>query len=186
MRVLSLASFMVPQHRRLGVRRLAILPAVLTTVVSLSLVSGCDKVPLLAPNGSVITLFPTSTTIPLNGSTEIVATVIENGVTATPPTPPANGGAATPGASTGSPGAGTPVQNGTLVSFTTTLGKIEPSEARTHNGQVSVRFITGSASGTATITAFSRSEERRVGKECTHSSATLDTDNSCDMDECGT
>src|SRR4029079_10134536 len=52
-------------------------------------------------------------------------------------------------------GAGTPVQNGTLVSFTTTIGRIEPSEARTSNGQVRVRFISGGQSGTATITAFS-------------------------------
>ena len=52
-------------------------------------------------------------------------------------------------------GAGTPVQNGTLVSFTTTIGRIEPSEARTSNGQVRVKFISGGQSGTATITAFS-------------------------------
>ncbi|HXW08503.1 MAG TPA: Ig-like domain-containing protein, partial [Vicinamibacterales bacterium] len=65
-------------------------------------------------------------------------------------------------------GAGTPVQNGTLVSFTTTIGRIEPSEARTQNGQVRVRFIAGNQSGTATITAFSggasgRLENLRVG-----------------------
>ena len=47
------------------------------------------------------------------------------------------------------------MQNGTLVSFTTTLGRIEPSEARTDNGQVRVRFIPGGQSGSATITAFS-------------------------------
>jgi adhesin/invasin len=47
------------------------------------------------------------------------------------------------------------VQNGTVVSFTTTIGRIEPSEARTTNGQVHVRFIAGGQSGTATITAYS-------------------------------
>ena len=78
-----------------------------------------------------------------------MATVIEQGVTATPP---ANGAATT---TTGAPGAGTPVQNGTLVSFTATLGRIEPSEARTQNGQVRVRFIASTQSGAATITAFS-------------------------------
>ena len=64
-------------------------------------------------------------------------------------------------------GGGTPVQNGTVVSFTTTLGRIEPSEARTHNGTVTVKLITGNASGTATITAFSggasSSKELSVG-----------------------
>jgi len=148
---------MVPQHAPRGVRRRASLPAILTVVAGLSLVSACDKVPLLAPSGTVITLFPTATTVPANGSTEIIATVIENGVTATPTPPPTNGGTGTPPGTTttGSPGAGTPVQNGTLVSFTTTLGRVEPTEARTQNGQVRVRFIASGQSGQATITAFS-------------------------------
>lgn len=141
---------MVPQHRRRGSRRLVSLPTILTALVSFSLVSACDKVPLLAPSGSVITLFPTAQSVPLNGEIDIVATVIENGVTSTPPT--GNGTGTT---STSQPGAGTPVHNGTLVSFTTTLGRIEPTEARTHNGQVRVRFIASGQSGTATITAFS-------------------------------
>ena len=147
---------MVPQQRARGLRRLALLPALLTALASLSLASACDKVPLLAPSGSVITLFATAPNVGLNGTIEIVATVIEQGVTATPTAPPANG-AATPGGTTstsGQPGAGTPVQNGTLVSFTTTLGRIEPSEARTQNGQVRVKFIPGGQSGPATITAF--------------------------------
>ena len=40
--------------------------------------------PLLAPGGTVITIFPAATTVPLNGQVEIVATVIENGTTQTP------------------------------------------------------------------------------------------------------
>lgn len=117
-----------------------------------ALMSACDKVPLLAPTGSVITLLAGTTTVSLNSEIVIIATVIENG------TAPAGTGT---GTGTGGPttttrtGAGTPVQNGTLISFTTTLGRIEPSEARTHNGQVSVRFISGGASGIATITAYS-------------------------------
>jgi hypothetical protein len=123
----------------------------------LSLVSSaCDKVPLLAPSGTVITLFPTATNVPANGSIDIVATVIENGVASTPTQPPANGEGGTPTqGSSSTAGAGTPVQNGTLISFTTTLGRIEPTEARTHNGQVRVRFVANGQSGTATITAFS-------------------------------
>ena len=128
-------------------------------IVLLSLAVACDKVPLLAPTGSVITLFATSNTVPLNSEIEIVANVIENGVTSTPTPTPTPGGSGTPSttptASTGTAGAGTPVQNGTLVSFTTTIGRIEPSEARTNNGQVRVKFIAGTQSGTATITAFS-------------------------------
>jgi Big-like domain-containing protein/PKD domain-containing protein len=122
----------------------------------ISAFSACDKMPLLAPGGTVITVFPAATTVPLNGEVEIVATVIENGTTATPPSTgtPTNGGTTT---TTGSSttGAGTPVQNGTLVSFTTTIGRIEPREARTQNGEVRVRFLAGGQSGLAIITAYS-------------------------------
>jgi Bacterial Ig-like domain (group 1)/PKD domain len=111
---------------------------------------GCDKVPLLAPTGAVISLLPQTTTVSLNSEITIIATVIENGQSSS--TTGTGSGATT---STSRSGAGTPVQNGTLVSFTTTLGRIEPSEARTHNGQVSVRLISGGSSGTATVTAFS-------------------------------
>jgi hypothetical protein len=60
------------------------------------------------------------------------------------------------------------VQNGTVITFTTTLGRIEPVEARTNNGQVRVRFISNGQSGLATITAFSggasaKLENLRVG-----------------------
>ena len=117
-------------------------------VVPFALVLACDKVPLLAPTGTVISLLPQTTSVSLNSEITIIATAIENG-----------GQVAPPGTGTGTvttrTGAGTPVHNGTLISFTTTLGRIEPSEARTHNGTVSVRLITGGASGTATITAFS-------------------------------
>ena len=114
-------------------------------LLPLALVAACDKVPLLAPTGSVITLIPSALTVSLNSELTIVATVIENGV--------ASGGSGT-GTTTRS-GAGTPVQNGTLVTFTTTIGRIEPSEARTHNGQVSVKLITSGTSGNPTITAYS-------------------------------
>lgn len=122
----------------------------LLLLLPMALVAACDKVPLLAPTGTVITLFPTTTTVPLNSEVTIVATVIENGVAA------AGSGSTSGGTtSTSRTGNGTPVQNGTVVTFTTTIGRIEPSEARTHNGEVTVKLITGSASGTATITAYS-------------------------------
>jgi len=113
-------------------------------VLPLALATGCDKVPLLAPTGSVITLMPSAFTVSLNSELSITATVIENGVS--------SGGS---GSNTTRAGSGTPVQNGTLVTFTTTIGRIEPSEARTHNGQVTVKLITGTTSGNPTITAYS-------------------------------
>jgi adhesin/invasin len=146
---------------------LACLSAMLASV-------SCDKVPLLAPTGSVITLFATATTVPSTGSMEIVATVIEQGVASapttptTPPTTPGTPTTPTTPAASSTPGAGTPVQNGTLVTFTTTIGRVEPSEARTQNGQVRVRYFADGQSGTATITAFSggasgRLENLKVG-----------------------
>jgi hypothetical protein len=159
---------MLAQTRRRGRFAALILTAAATVLASSA---ACDKVPLLAPTGSVITLFPASTTVPINGEIEIVATVIENGTTTAPST---GGGAApgtpstTPTTTTSTAGAGTPVQNGTVVSFTTTIGRIEPREARTNNGEVRVKFIAGGQSGVATITAYSggasgKLENLRVG-----------------------
>jgi PKD repeat protein len=89
----------------------------------------CDKMPLAAPADSTITLYASSTTVGLNASVDITATVIES--------------------------AGTPVQNGTVVTFSTTLGTIEPPEARTNNGKATVRLVAGTRSGTAEVRAFS-------------------------------
>jgi adhesin/invasin len=57
----------------------------------------------------------------------------------------------------GTTSAGTPVHNGTLVTFTTSLGRIEPVEAHTVNGRVTVQLKADGRSGTATVTAFSGS-----------------------------
>lgn len=95
--------------------------------------AGCDKVALTAPTQSTITLFTAATIVPLNGTTEITANITEQ--------------------------AGTPVQNGTLVSFSSTLGTVEPREARSNNGRVTVRFVAGGSSGRASIRAFSGSTQ---------------------------
>jgi len=90
----------------------------------------CQKVPLLAPSGSSISLTTAVTVVPLGGTVEIIAQVIEP--------------------------SGTPPQRGTLVSFTTSLGTLQPTEAETDTaGRAIVRFIAGNGSGTAVITALS-------------------------------
>lgn len=104
----------------------------LSLAVALPL-TGCDKVALTAPTQSTITLFTNATIVSLNGTAEITANVVEQ--------------------------AGTPVQNGTLVTFTSTLGAIEPREVRTNNGRVTVRFLAGGTSGKASVTAFSGSAQ---------------------------
>ena len=71
-----------------------------------------------------------ATALPVNGSTDIVAQVIESG--------------------------GTPPHSGTLVTFTTNLGTVQPSQAETDiSGRVVVKFLAGTGSGNATITAIS-------------------------------
>ena len=70
---------MLAQYRHhLRRSRAAVLLALLPFI---AFAPACDKVPLLAPGGTVITMFPTASTVPLNGEVEIVATAIENGTT---------------------------------------------------------------------------------------------------------
>lgn len=113
----------------------------------LAFVPACSKVPLLAPTGTTITVLPATDTVSLNSQVQIIAVAIQNGVASSS----GSGSGVTTTTSTG----GEPVQNGTVISFTTSIGTIQPQEARTHDGQVSVTLTTGSQSGTATITAYS-------------------------------
>jgi PKD repeat protein len=104
--------------------------------------TACEKVPLLAPTQSTVTLTINQTTLPINGTAEVVATVTEV--------------------------SGTPVHNGTTVSFTASVGIIEPREAQTEGGIARVTFRAGTQSGTARVGAFSGSAratevEIRVG-----------------------
>jgi len=97
----------------------------LALVVSMT---SCTHVPLTAPTKSIIALYASAS--PANdGSINLIATVTEE--------------------------AGTPVQNGTLVTFTTTLGRLDPTSAETTNGQATVKFFGDGLSGTATVSAFS-------------------------------
>lgn len=126
--------------------------SLLTGCLGLSVVIGavsCGGSPLLAPTGTVINLTVQSDAAALNSSVDIIAVLIENGQQ--------SGGTGTGTAATGTSvtGAGTPVQNGTVVSFTTSIGTIEPAEAKTANGKVTVKLKTTGESGTATITAYS-------------------------------
>ena len=106
--------------------RLAVLAA---AAVSL-LVSGCEKVPLMAPAGSTIVLTAATNALPVGATTDIIATVLE--------------------------AAGTPPHSGTFVTFTTTLGAMQPAQAQTDtSGRVVVRYFSGTANGSAVITATS-------------------------------
>lgn len=90
----------------------------------------CERVPLLAPNGSTITLTSSATALSVNGTAQLIAQVVEP--------------------------AGTPPHSGTHIIFTTTLGQVKPPEGDTDiNGRVLAIFDAGSTNGTASITASS-------------------------------
>ena len=108
--------------------------------------AACNRVPLTAPSGTSITLIASTNTLPVNGSTDVTAVLIEGGQST-------NGG--NNGGTTVTPGVGTPVQNGTHVIFTTTLGRMEPADAQTNAGKAVAKLIADGRSGTATITAIS-------------------------------
>jgi hypothetical protein len=89
----------------------------------------CDRVPLLGPSGSTITITAQSLTLAPGGRTEVTATVMES--------------------------AGTPVHDGTLVRFSASLGTLQPPDVETRGGVARTTFVAGSASGTAQIRASS-------------------------------
>jgi len=92
--------------------------------------SGCERVPLLAPTGSTMTLTASATALSLNTTAVLTAQVIE--------------------------ASGQPPHSGTHIVFTTSLGSIQPPEADTDiNGRAVVTFNAGYANGTAVITASS-------------------------------
>jgi hypothetical protein len=93
------------------------------------LMAACDKVPLLAPTNSTISLSSGTRTLPNGGSTELTAMVLES--------------------------SGTAVHDGTAVRFTTTLGTVTPVEAQTRNGVATATFTAGNEAGIAEVRATS-------------------------------
>jgi len=97
--------------------------------IAFAIEAACNRVPLLAPSGSSITLTTATSILPVNGSATVIAQVVES--------------------------AGTAPQAGTHVTFTTSLGTIQPSDVTTDSSGRATTLFTSSTSGTATITAIS-------------------------------
>ena len=91
----------------------------------------CDATSLVAPTQSTLSLVAADTILPAGGSTLVTALVVEL--------------------------AGTPVHDGTVVTFTSTLGAVHPAEASTVRGSASALFTAGQASGVADLRAYSGS-----------------------------
>ena len=114
-------------------------------LVGIVIAVACDSAPFTAPSGSAITLVASTTRLAVNGVADITAFVIEGAQGVGTPDEPGEVVA----------GSGTPVHDGTEVFFMTTLGRIEPAEARTSRGRAQARLTSDGRSGTATITAIS-------------------------------
>lgn len=109
--------------------------------------AGCDKVPLLAPSLSTISLSANSSIVQANGTAEIRATVLES--------------------------SGTSVQNGTTVTFSTNLGTVSPAETRSINGVATVQFVANDQSGIAEIHANSGSAKSADSASTTSTSPSI-------------
>src|ERR1700686_2412408 len=71
------------------------------------LAAGCQKVPLLAPSGSEIILTSSATALSANTTTNLTAQVLDP--------------------------SGSPPHSGTVITFTTTLGSVQPAQAATNS-----------------------------------------------------
>lgn len=105
--------------------------AVRFNVVALVGLAGaaCEAVPLVAPSASTLSVAVAERVVPAGGSTMVTAHVVEV--------------------------AGTAVHDGTVVTFTSTLGVMHPEEAATVRGRARAVFTAGSASGIAEVRAYS-------------------------------
>ena len=101
----------------------------LAALLAAAVCTACESVPLVAPTQSTIRLVIADTSVPNGGSTPVTATVTEAG--------------------------GIPVHDGTVVTFSTTLGAVYPPEAPTARGRASAIFTAGSESGVADVLAYS-------------------------------
>jgi hypothetical protein len=118
---------MIPNLRLNGTYGKAAAVTALALLAALS--ASCEKAPLYAPTGTTIRLTANTQVLAINGTAEITASVLESG--------------------------GYAVHNGTVVTFTTSLGTVIPAEVGTTNGKATVIFNAGTQAGTAVINAYS-------------------------------
>ena len=105
-------------------------PSILCFALAFAALSACDKVNLLAPTGSKLTISVNRTAVPIGGTADVTAVVTE--------------------------AAGTAPQDGTTVTFSSTFGTMTPQEAQTQGG-VARSVFTATGSGEAVLNAFSGS-----------------------------
>jgi PKD repeat protein len=93
-------------------------------------VAGCgDDATPTAPSGATLSLTSTATALSFNGTASVTARLLTS--------------------------QGQPVPDGTMVTFSTTLGQVAPAQAPAAAGMAMTTFTAGVASGTAIVTASS-------------------------------
>ena len=100
-------------------------PAVLALLLTAA--AGCGSMPATAPTEFVVALSAATASLPAGGSTQLTARVTDR--------------------------AGSPAPDGTMVLFSTTLGRLQPAEAATRAGAAVVTFFAGEAAGVAAVRA---------------------------------
>lgn len=98
--------------------------------------AGCEQALVTAPSSSVLTISASSSAVDLGGVLLITAIITDS--------------------------SGKAVTEGTLVTFSSTLGRVEPAETHVSNGRATVQLIAGTTPGVASISAASGAAKSSV------------------------
>lgn len=101
----------------------------LLALAAMAATGGCEQALQVAPSSSVLVLTAPTAAVGLNTPVTITATLTDS--------------------------AGKAVADGTLVTFSSSLGQLHPIDARSANGRATTVLNTGNSSGLATVTAVS-------------------------------
>lgn len=101
----------------------------LLVLVVLVVAQGCENDSVFAPSGSIVRLGASDPVIPVGGQTTLRAVATDRNLI--------------------------PVGRGTVISFQTTLGRVDPTEGRTVDGVATTTLFAEQTAGTAMVRAFS-------------------------------
>ncbi len=106
----------------------------LLLVILLVIITSCKQVDFTAPTGATLTIIANPTIVSLNGGTSEITVM-------------------------GQRASGAPLTDGTVIYFTTNIGRVEPNKVETSGGFAKTTFISDDRSGEAEIKASSGAAE---------------------------
>jgi large repetitive protein len=122
----------MPRTLAVGTRRVAGAFRLVVVVLAGGCIGPACGDSSVAPSGSSVTVVATPGSLGFNGMAEIVADVRKSN--------------------------GQPVDDGTVVTFSATLGSVQPGTAESLGGKATVTFVAGAESGMAVVSASSTSQ----------------------------